>query len=303
MVISRKSLKFLVDTAVFKWKIFFLKRKIKNYVIKTRPIEVTSEYKEDGVLLMSLFCHKDVYEGIAAFKSLYRFLDVKYPLTIIEDGSLNDQDVETITFHLKNCHIIRRDKAEHEVNNYLKSNGLDNCLAMRKDFLMALKLFDASYYSFGKKVVIVDTDILFFSKPDALLNLIKRQREEFTPFYNKDLHSVYSYSVEAMERFIGNKILTSVNAGFIGWVPHPSIFQLTEKFLSLQLPYQSPWLVEQTMYALYFSTISGEPLPDDYDVMARHARKGLPVVCQHYAGFLRPHFYRQFLEDVYRDLI
>jgi hypothetical protein len=81
------------------------------------------------------------------------------------------------------------------------------------------------------------------------------------------------------------------------------IFTMTESFLSLNLPYESPWLVEQTMYALYFSQKDGHPLPEDYDVMARHARKGLPVVCQHYAGFLRLHFYRQFMDEVYGSLI
>lgn len=294
---------FYRETIFFKIIIFFRKKEIKKYVVKTKKIEIESVKDTDNVVFISLFCHKDVYEGIVAFKSLYQFLDVKFPLIILDDGSLTDLDEILIVDHIKNVKIIRRKQADIEVNNFLKENGLKNCLDMRRDFLVSIKIFDAYFYSKGKKIIIIDTDILFYKKPDVLIDLINQDKSTFIPFYNKDLHSVYSYKIPDLKKFANMDIQLAVNSGLIGFFPSMDIITMTEKFLAQKLPFESPWLVEQTMYAMYFSLLDANPLPEDYDVMARYARKGFPVICQHYAGFSRPHFYRQYLETIHSELI
>ena len=118
----------------------------------------------------SLVCHRHVYNYILAIKSFLRFYN---DVTVIvhDDGSLTKKDERIIKKHIKNIHIIDRDYADVEINKILEH--YPNCRRYRDAFVNALQLFDYMLLCESNKIVSLDSDILFFKKPDTLIDWLR----------------------------------------------------------------------------------------------------------------------------------
>jgi hypothetical protein len=88
-----------------------------------------------------------------------------------DDGSLTKKDKRTIKKHIKNIHIIDRDYANVEINKILEH--YPNCRRYRDAFVNALQLFDYMLLCESNKIVSLDSDILFFKKPDTLIDWLR----------------------------------------------------------------------------------------------------------------------------------
>jgi len=239
---------------------------------------------------------RDWINLIWALKSFYHFAEVDYPL-FIHDGGLLPHQAAQLRRHFPDAAIVPGAEAEARVAEQFAARGLRRCLDYRRRNVSTRKLFDFFALSEADYLVIIDSDIVFFARPDLLLvppGGVAVNR------YNRDIETSYSMSPAELEATFGLRPPEAINSGLAlvrrdsidfaaidGWLEHPKLFN-------------DKWVTEQTLHALC-STVHGvELLPETYLVANT---PGLPAdpVCKHYPGFFRPLLYQEGMARLVRS--
>jgi len=136
-------------------------------ISKTPAVSCVSHGRPE---IHSLICHRDAYNYILMIKSLLRFYN-DVTVVVHDDGSLTKKDKDTIRKHVKNINIIDRDYADVKIDKIL--DHYPNCRRYRDAYVNALQLFDYVLLCESNKIVSLDSDILFFKKPDTLIDWLR----------------------------------------------------------------------------------------------------------------------------------
>jgi hypothetical protein len=285
--------------------------RFRRAVRESRPIHLA---REGDVQVHLLFGHRHVHEVVGTIQSLYRFLPSAWPVVLHEDGSLTAGDRALIHSLLVGVRIIDRKTADSEVLALLEQQGLVRCAAMRRTFVLALKLLDVQLYARGASVLLLDTDVLFHRPPHDLIEGLTEPSDRWVDRYNEDFTSSYAWSTDTIRARTGIEILPSVNTGLVA-LRRPTVnWTRYEEWLAIPDPIASMQHLEQTLYALEFTIDGARALPAEYDVMFRskwqgeyetwldRAPGGADVSSQHYCGSekQRRYYYRHYLDYVAR---
>jgi hypothetical protein len=172
----------------------------------------------------SLVCHRHVYNYILAIKSFLRFYN---DVTVIvhDDGSLTKKDKDTVRKHIRNIHIIDRDYADVKINKIL--DQYPNCRRYRDTYVIALQLFDYTLLCESNKIVSLDSDILFFKKPDTLIDWL-RDGKNIVYFWEPEPWGTREFlaKINRDDCFVG------VNAGFMCFYKETMNLELIEQIMS-----------------------------------------------------------------------
>lgn len=217
-----------------------------------------------------------------ALKTFYHFSKRRYGLCIHDDGSVPSHARDTLRRHFPEARYIDRPTADTHVPRMLKD--FPRCAALRRDNQLATKLFDFAVYLDLPRMLLIDSDVIFFSEPTELLRRIE------DPAYlknslNGDLASAYTVEPDAVKQALGFDLLPRINSGY-GLIHKASLRNdWFEEFLALPGIVGHFWRIEQTLYALASSRFGCELLPPEYDVRVEGTCDGLPS--RHYIGRIR----------------
>ena len=214
---------------------------------------------------------------------------------IHDDGSLTDQDEHLIRRLLPASRVIRAEESDMAIRRTLHAYPL--CLRCREYSLMTRKFFDIFQFSNSRKLLTIDTDILFFRRPHQILEWLESEKN--TSLFLRDVDDV---SLPAAESYLSSKgipLTRSVNCGIIA--VHSEIFDFaliedalgTTDFLN-----SDPWFIEQSLYAMCASAKGiVDLLPSEYIMsLSTHVEK--ESVCRHYVGAIRHTFYSEGLRMI-----
>ncbi len=255
---------------------------VRQRILETEPVrETSSEACEIHVLTWS----EDWLNLLWALKSFYRFSGRHYALCIHDDGTLPAAASAILREHFPGARLISREAADREVLAGLAA--YPRCLAFRQSNTLSLKLFDFVHYLNSPRMLLIDSDVLFFSEPVELLRRIE------TPEYgmntvNADVASAYTVDpADVCERF-GFELAPCFNSG-LGLIHRDSLrLEWIEEFLSLPGVLGHFWRIEQTLFALCSFRRGAELLPEEYRVRFDGKITGS---CKHYVGAIRHHMY------------
>jgi hypothetical protein len=195
----------------------------------------------------ALVCRRDVNMMLIAAKSFLRFAG-NVSLVLHDDGSLLQDNFEVLRKHLPNARVIPRAQADEAIERILP----EAMAALRRRYVFLLKLFDFNHHCRGRKLITLDSDLLFLSPPHAVLSWI--HSEATSSFFNQDPAETFRASA--------NVDLTGVprnlNAGFIGFPGPIPLDEITSAIRLLDYA-----LEDQTIYAWLFA--SRQPFPLDAD--------------------------------------
>ena len=152
--------------------------------LTTRPVR-TGESADDFELHL-LLGHRYVGMCLWAAKSFLVKARRAYRVVLHDDGSLTDADVNTLGEHLLNGRIIRKREADEAMRELLAAHPA--CQRYRLSAptvaghngrrmnlgIFAIKLFDFTLLSQARKILSLDTDILFFQRPDDIIRWIEQ---------------------------------------------------------------------------------------------------------------------------------
>jgi hypothetical protein len=271
------------------WLRAWKRRRIQHRILDTPPL-TTAE--TGAVEVRVLTWRRDWINLIWALKSFYHFAGVDFPL-YIHDGGLAPGQADQLQKHFPQARLILPSAADAQVAEELRKRGLPRCLAYRQRNISTRKLFDFYLLSHAEFIISIDSDIVFFRRPEELIAPKALQKN----LYNKDCAYWYSMDLDQLEASFGIRPPPLVNSG-LALVRRESMdFNLINQWLVNPKLFADAWVTEQTLHALC-STIYGiELLPDPYCVATT---PGLTpnMVCKHYPGFFRYYLYAEGMKHL-----
>jgi hypothetical protein len=267
---------------------------VRPRILATPPIADTTD---DRCEIHALTSSGDWLNLIWALKSFYVASGRRYALCIHEDGSLRPDDLANLRQHFPAARIIRRAEADAKLAKTLRD--FPRSLEFRNTNLLAPKVFDFIAFLQSERMVLFDSDLLFFASPTAYLKRAEDPNYGKNTF-NADCGHGYTVEPEAVRDLIGHKLLPRVNTGF-GLVHRDSVrWQWTEEFLALPgLLSGHFWRIEQTLLALCSSRYGTELLPDEYTLRLEAGIGGRPF--RHYVGKIRHLMYGEGMARLVDD--
>jgi hypothetical protein len=254
---------------------------VRPRILATAPIANTTDNRCE---IHALTSSADWLNLIWALKSFYLASGRRYALCIHEDGSLRPDDLANLRRQFPAARIIRRVEADAKLAKTLRD--FPRSLAFRNTNLLAPKVFDFIAFLESERMVLFDSDLLFFASPTAYLKRAEDPSYGKNTFNADDCGHGYTVEPEAVRDLIGHELLPRVNSG-LGLVHRDSVrWEWTEEFLALPgLSEGHFWRIEQTLYALCSSRYGAEMLPEEYTVSLQAGVP--PLIVRHYVGAIR----------------
>jgi hypothetical protein len=252
---------------------------VRPRILSASPVTGLSDATAEVHVLTSC---TDWQNLIWALKSFYYFSGRQYCLVIHEDGTLGDEALGHLQRIFPDARIIRRAEADAAVLPSLA--GYPRALHLRSSNKLSLKLFDFRHYLNAERMILLDSDVLFFAPPTVLLNRIDAADYRWNTV-NADVDSAFTVDPAVVLEQCGFAMLERFNSG-LGLI-HKSSIQLDwiEAFLDLPDIMGHFWRIEQTLFALCSSKFGAELLPAEYDVYLTKGLERRPS--RHYVGAVR----------------
>jgi hypothetical protein len=204
-------------------------------------------------------------------------------LYVHSDGSLDDGLPAEWRRLLPDTILVSRSAADERFRESIGSR-FPRLAEWRGSFVLAGRLFDMHLFGEHDVVMHMDTDVLFFTRPNELLE--HGSRSDLGMAWCVDvLESYYPPRESAKAVFGAVNLPPKVNAGLIA-LPRlgDEWWERIDRYVARQQSREFPgytWHAEQTMFAAIAGQIGGRALPPTYGVASRLPEKDL--VCQHYA--------------------
>ena len=258
---------------------------VRPRILEAPPVEGLADTTCEIHVLTSA---NDWLNLIWALRSFYAASGERFALCIHDDGTLPEDARKQLQRQFPDARLIERSVSDREVGGEL--GAYPRSRRFRETNVLSLKVFDFRHYLRSERMLLLDSDVLFFSKPEALLARIH------DPLYrcnsvNRDVKSCYTADPAEVLAWCGVAVVERFNSGL--GVIHRDALRLDwiEEFLGIPGIIGKFWLIEQTLYAILSSRFGVELLPEEYDVRLQEGVQGLP--CRHYVGAIRHLMYKE----------
>lgn len=256
------------------------------------------------VIEVHMLCGKrDLDMGIWASWSLFRFLDGRGRLYVHSDGSLSNEDMEAWSAVIEGVVVVEKKESEARANQLLAK-----CCPLLHNWGLnhwaSSQLIDMHLIGTAESLLVMDSDVLCFSRPTALLESL-----DFKDFaWCEDLLDAYSGPLDLLKNIVGVEMPRYLCAGFLA-TPRLTIddFAQLEKTLEViqtdgRLDLNHFWSC-QTYYAILVALKGGGSiLPPQYANRMRRARRD--QVIRHYVGIpcVRFRYFKEGLKRLISEL-
>jgi hypothetical protein len=251
----------------------------------------------DGLEVFVLTGQQDWLNLLWSLKSFYWFSGGVWPLTILDDGTLTNAEDDVLMEHFPRARIIRAVTSEAVISGMLADYPL--CQRYRSLHPLARKAFDAGALLRAPRMLLLDSDLLFFREPTELVRRIDATDDPNC--FNADVAPGLNISEKEAKIRFSIALNVRINSGLC--LLSNRVFNLDwmEEFLSCQSIWNGHiWRIEQTLLALAASRDGVELLPEcEYRVSLEPGTKG--CVVKHYVGAVRHLMYREGIAKLVRE--
>lgn len=174
-----------------------------NKIFQTKKFSVNPQA---SVEVHTLTGHKYLRMYLLAIKSLLRFYS-NISVVVHSDGSLSQIDQSILKEHIKGIRIINIDEADLTLEKYFKNRPKTK--KIRKEVVVAAQLLDYPLMANTKKIISMDSDIIFFKRPDELIDWI--ENDEAVIICNQDETEYQQAKIFLRTKYSFEK---NVNIGF-----------------------------------------------------------------------------------------
>lgn len=263
---------------------------VRYRILNSIPIKNTSDLTCE---IHVLTCANDWLNLVWTLKSFYYYSQRHYALCIHDDGTLTEEQQQTLQHHFPDARIISRKEADEKVLALLEP--YPRCLEFRKKNHLSPKVFDFAAFLQSDRMLLLDSDVLFFAEPTVLLQRIEDSNYRCNTV-NGDIANAYTVNPTVVKEKCKFQMVERFNSG-LGLIHKESLsLDWLEEFLALPDIIGHFWLIEQTLYALCSSRFGVELLPPAYDVRLKGNINGSP--CRHYVGKIRHLMYGEGIKHL-----
>ncbi|MDD5390170.1 MAG: hypothetical protein PHD37_12540 [Gallionellaceae bacterium] len=205
-LVSEKRIPWWLSQRLAKYHIEVLRR-IHDRLIEATPCLVTNQDDLDFEI-HALLGTRHVGMCLWAVKSFLHCAGKRYAVVLHDDGSLTDGDIAKLQRHLVGVRIFRKPEADSliapRVANYshvfkYRFGQLGETDWGRRMSIFSLKLIDFNLLENASKVLVLDTDVLFFKRPDEIIAWIDDKNTRETLY----CHEYYRPVLNANQSVVG----------------------------------------------------------------------------------------------------
>lgn len=219
--------------------------------------------------------------GMMGLRSLEFHSGFSWSPVIHDDGTLTRRDADEWHRLFPDASVVAKADADREMDDALAD--LPACRENRRRHHWFRKVFDTERYAKHAHYIVLDSDIVFFRRPDLLLDWVFRRPD--TLWAMEDSREKYSGPRPSIEQSMGFLLRKKVNSG-LNLVPKKRFsFSLAEEFLR-KCAHEAQYyqFLEQTIFAVMLSAApDGRLLPDSYEISWSNFRRP-GAICRHYVG-------------------
>lgn len=275
-------------------RVAYLRDVVRPRILRTRAV-VGNDDRSCEIHVMT---SKDDWLNLLwALKSFYWASGRRYSLCIHEDGTMRPDDLATLRRHFPQARVIERQAADEQARRLLAD--FPRCLQFRMTNLLAPKVFDFLAQLQSDRMLLLDSDVLFFCEPTALLHAIEDPSYERNCF-NADVASAYTVDPNIVAKNGGFELKPRINSGLALIHRNSLPIEWVEEFLGYAgLLNGHFWRVEQTIYAVCSSKFGVDLLPEEYSV---HLDPGInSAPSRHYVGEIRHLMYGEGIRHLVKS--
>jgi hypothetical protein len=221
----------------------------------------------DPLEVHSLVCARDVPMSLWSLRSFVARSGVRPHIVVHDDGTLSQEHRELYARHFDGIRVLDEATTSARMDELLAP--WPTCRRYRRspNFYCARKLFDPVFLSQADAVLLIDSDILFFSRPTELLGHVHDGRACF----GSDYQDAYASPLAELNDWRREPVLPRVNAGLLH-IPvgaYRARMDLVEAYLvhaAVAWPSAPVNRHEQTAHALLMSALGSARLPPTYAI-------------------------------------
>ena len=169
-------------------------------------------FRENRYELHMLCGHRDTDMGIWASWSIMRFLDGQARLYVHSDGTLTNEDADHWRKILGEVIVIDRKESDATVEKAL-ATITTHLYPWRCSNWASAQLVDIHFFGEAPTMLILDSDVLTFSKPQEVIDALDTLPPRFG--WCEDLRDAYSATPEILHEITGTHVLPRLCAGFL----------------------------------------------------------------------------------------
>jgi hypothetical protein len=235
--------------------------------------------------------------------SFFHHTEQTWNVVIHDDGTLTEEIRGELVRLFQTARIIPRAQADATLDRVLKP--LPFSYEYRGMHPLALKVFDMPYYCESDRLIVLDSDVLFFNHPREIMDWAGSGAKEC--WFNEDVAEASLISEQDAWEDLNVKLWPRVNSGLCLITKEAIDFEFCERALGeTSILKAMMWRVEQTLFALCASRYGidgkGGLLPKRYEVsLGRHSSPD--CIARHYVGAVRDRFYGEGLKRLGKVLL
>ncbi|PTR01274.1 hypothetical protein C8P68_101508 [Mucilaginibacter yixingensis] len=252
----------------------------------------------DGLPIYFLTGRNYLYQTLFCIQSLVRVTTAQFKFILVDDGTFNHQITEQIKRQLPGAAIIMQETIEQNLNTILPAVKFQALRNKRKVYPHLKKLTDIHALPGNEWKLVMDSDMLFWHEPKALINWLKHPQ---FPIYMVDCVESYGYTTQLMKSLCGTNLPTLINVGIIGLNSNSINWQDLESWTSELEAKEGPsYYLEQALTAMLIGqqpalVLSG----DDYIVNPdKNIIYGQQKILHHYVDLSKEFYFKHAWQQI-----
>lgn len=233
---------------------------------------------------LHLVCYfADYLSAMWALKSYLQYVDHDVHLYVHVQGHAPWWMRRRLLRHFPNARLVLQDEADRIVIPWLAERRYTRLAQLRESAAVMLKLVDVALIGRLNRMLLLDSDVLFFKAPTELL---AAAGDHTTTTFQQDAFSCYVLSREQALSAFQIELVERVNTGIVAIDRSAIDLGLCERLVEHPTFWdrRSGW-GEQTLYALLGSARGRvDLLPPTYAISMEEEPRPASVVARHYSG-------------------
>jgi hypothetical protein len=239
----------------------------------------------DGLAVHVLVNRFRSWDALWAVYSLGHFAARPIRPVFHDDGSFDPHARRAFARLFPHGRVLGRAEADAHVGAELARRGLVRLQRLRAELIFALKLIDPIVYADGQPFLLLDGDVIFYRRPDALLDCIERGQA----CYMRDLVHHSSIAAEDFVARAGRLVDPPFNPGIVYVDGARLDLARFEEDLATPGFFRAAGpdiFAELTLWALELVRLRAIALPEEYAICFDHRWRQRPErhVASHFCG-------------------
>jgi hypothetical protein len=262
----------------------------RRYIAPARILNTKAIRAETGadVTVCVLTSRNDWQACLWSLVSFFELSGLRLPLLVYGDGTLEGAPIARIKSVFPDARIIDPAAADAAVADSLSE--FPNCRRFRSAQPCARRIIDLPILCTTKSILMLDSDVFFFERPDELVRHIESVRSGRFIF-ERDMQDAYFDSRASIQERFNVEIAAQVNCGIMLADISNFDYARVEHWLGQGAFEKHPW-AEQTLWAMYAGQRRTTLLGEEYDVSMSEQIKSNTIM-KHYIKPIRDFMYTQ----------